>query len=212
VTNGSNRGRFVVLEGGDGSGKSTQAARLATWLREQGRTVVETFEPGAGAVGAVLRDVLLHGPEPVTPIAEALLMAADRAQHVATEIEPALARGDWVVCDRFVPSSLVYQGVVRGLGVEVVEELSVVATSGLTPDVVLLLDVSDAVADARRADARRAEESDVMEREDSEFHASVRAAYRELAPARGWVVVDADGDVDDVAELVRSAVAPLLAG
>jgi dTMP kinase len=212
VTNSSNRGRFVVLEGGDGSGKSTQAARLATWLREQGRTVVETFEPGAGAVGAVLRDVLLHGPEPVTPIAEALLMAADRAQHVATEIEPALARGDCVVCDRYVPSSLVYQGVVRGLGVEVVEELSVVATSGLTPDVVLLLDVSDAVADARRADARRAEESDVMEREDSEFHASVRAAYRELAPARGWVVVDADGDVDDVAELVRSAVAPLLAG
>ena len=124
------RGRFVVLEGGDGSGKSTQAARLAAWLRDRGLTVCETFEPGAGAIGAVIRELLLHGTEPVTPVTEALLMAADRAQHVATEIEPALARGDWVVCDRYVPSSLVYQGVVRGLGVEHVAALSDVATAG----------------------------------------------------------------------------------
>jgi dTMP kinase len=201
------RGRFVVLEGGDGSGKSTQSARLAGWLREQGRTVLETFEPGAGPTGAVLRELLLHGPETVTPVAEALLMAADRAQHVANEIAPALARGDWVVCDRYVPSSLVYQGVVRGIGVEVVEQLSVVATAGLAPDVVVFLDVSDAVADRRRAG-----ESDRLEREGGEFHASVRAAYRDLAPARGWVVVDADGDVDLVAARVRDVVAPLLAG
>lgn len=200
-------GRFVVLEGGDGSGKSTQSARLAAWLREQGCTVVETFEPGAGATGAVLRELLLHGPETVAPVAEALLMAADRAQHVATEIAPALARGEWVVCDRYVPSSLVYQGVVRGLGVDVVEQLSVVATAGLTPDLVVLLDVSDAVADARRAG-----ESDRLEREGGDFHASVRAAYRSLAPTRGWVVVDADGDVDQIAARVRDAVAPLLAG
>jgi dTMP kinase len=197
----------VVLEGGDGSGKSTQAARLATWLRGRGLTVVETFEPGAGPTGAVLRDLLLHGPEPVAPVTEALLMAADRAQHVAGEIEPALARGDWVVCDRYVPSSLVYQGVVRDLGVDVVEQLSAVATAGLAPDVVVLLDVSDDVAEARRAD-----ESDRLEREGSAFHASVRAAYRDLAPGRGWVVVDADGDVDAVAALVVDAVAPLLAG
>jgi dTMP kinase len=201
------RGRFVVLEGGDGSGKSTQARLLAEWLRREGVTVIETFEPGAGPVGAVLRDVLLHGPAPVTPVAEALLMAADRAQHVATEIEPALARGDWVVCDRYVPSSLVYQGVVRGLGVDVVEQLSAVATAGLAPHVVLLLDVSDAVAEERRAD-----ESDRLEREGSAFHASVRAAYRDLAPTRAWIVVDADGGVDEVAALVRDAVAPLLAG
>jgi len=200
-------GRFVVLEGGDGSGKSTQSARLAVWLREQGCTVVETFEPGAGATGAVLRELLLHGPETVAPVAEALLMAADRAQHVATEIAPALARGEWVVCDRYVPSSLVYQGVVRGLGVDVVEQLSVVATAGLTPDLVVLLDVSDAVADARRAGR-----SDRLEREGGDFHASVRAAYRNLAPTRGWVVVDADGDVDQIAARVRDAVAPLLAG
>lgn len=202
-----NRGRFVVLEGGDGSGKSTQAAALARWLRARGLDVVETFEPGAGPVGAVLRDVLLHGPEPVAPVAEALLMAADRAQHVGREIAPALERGEWVVCDRYVPSSLVYQGVVRGLGVDVVERLSDIATGGLAPDVVLLLDVSDPVAERRRAD-----ESDRLEREGGAFHASVRAAYRELAPSRGWVVVDADADVDTVAARVRDAVAPLLAG
>jgi dTMP kinase len=201
------RGRFVVLEGGDGSGKSTQAARLAAWLRGQGLTVVETFEPGSGPTGAILRDLLLHGPEAIAPMTEALLMAADRAQHVATEIEPALARGDWVVCDRYVPSSLVYQGVVRDLGVDVVEQLSAVATAGLAPDLVLLLDVSDDVAEQRRAD-----ESDRLEREGAEFHTSVRAAYRELAPARGWVVIDADGDVDTVAALVVDAVIPLLAG
>jgi dTMP kinase len=207
VNRSARPGRFVVLEGGDGSGKSTQAARLASWLRAQDVTVVETFEPGAGAIGAVLREVLLHGPEPVTPVAEALLMAADRAQHVATEIEPALGRGDWVVCDRYVPSSLVYQGVVRELGVGVVEALSTVATAGLVPDVVVLLDVSDAVAEHRRVDG-----SDRLEREGAPFHASVRAAYRDLAGERGWVVVDADADVDTVAARVRDAVAPLLAG
>jgi dTMP kinase len=201
------RGRFVVFEGGDGSGKSTQAARLATWLRNQGVTVVETFEPGAGETGAVLRELLLHGLEEMAPATEALLMAADRAQHVATEIEPALDRGDWVVCDRYVPSSLVYQGVVRGLGVDAVEQLSVVATGGCDPDVVVLLDVSDAVAETRRAG-----ESDRLEREGSDFHRSVRRAYRELAPARGWVVIDADGDIDAVEQAVRAAVAPLLAG
>ena len=129
----------------------------------------ETFEPGAGAIGAVIRELLLHGPEPVTPVAEALLMAADRAQHVATEIEPALARGDWVVCDRYVPSSLVYQGVVRGLGVEHVAALSDVATQGLTPDLVLVLDVADAVA-AGASGFR----PDRLEREGDDFHAAVR--------------------------------------
>jgi dTMP kinase len=205
------RGRFVVLEGGDGTGKSTQAARLAEWLRAQGCRVVETFEPGAGATGAVLRDLLLHGPEALAPVTEALLMAADRAQHVATEIEPALARGDWVVCDRYVPSSLVYQGVVRGLGVDAIEQLNAIATDGLAPDVVLLLDVSDDVADARRGHESRAGR-DRLEREGGEFHASVRAAYRDLAPARGWLVVDADADVGVVAERVCAAVVPLLAG
>src|SRR4029077_3961987 len=99
----------------------------------------------------VIRELLLHGTEAVTPVAEALLMAADRAQNGANEIEPALARGDWLVCDLYVPSSLVYQGVVRGLGVERVAALSDVATQGLTPDVVLELDVADESAAARQA-------------------------------------------------------------
>jgi dTMP kinase len=202
-----NRGRFLVVEGGDGSGKSTQAARLAAWLRTRGVTVLETFEPGAGPTGAVLRDVLLHGPEAIAPTTEALLMAADRAQHVATMIRPALERGEWVVCDRYVPSSLVYQGVVRELGVDVVEQLSRVAIDSLEPDLVVVLDVSDAVAEARRTG-----EADRLEREGSDFHQSVRVAYRELAAARGWGVVDADGPVDDVAARVGALVEPLLAG
>jgi dTMP kinase len=200
-------GRFVVLEGGDGSGKSTQARRLAAWLREEGITVVETFEPGAGPTGAVLREVLLHGPEPVAPRTEALLMAADRAQHVATVIGPALARGEWVVCDRYVPSSLVYQGVVRGLGVDVVAALSDVAVGTCRPDVVLVLDVSDAVAESRRRG-----EADRLEREGAEFHRSVRAAYRGLAPDFGWELIDADAERAVVTDRVRRAVAPLLAG
>ena len=136
----------------------------------------------------------------------------EKAEALAAEIEPALARGVWVVSDRYVPSSLVYQGVVRELGVEVVEQLSAVATAGLAPDVVVLLDVSDAVAEKRRAHARRTDDGDRLEREGSAFHASVRAAYRDLAPERGWIVVDADGEVEEVAELVVDAVAPLLAG
>jgi dTMP kinase len=201
------RGRFVVFEGGDGSGKSTQAARLAAWLRDRGLTVCETFEPGAGAIGAVIRELLLHGTELVTPVTEALLMAADRAQHVATEIEPALARGDWVVCDRYVPSSLVYQGVVRGLGVEHVAALSDVATQGLTPDVVLVFDVDDEIAAARQGS-----EPDRLEREGDDFHTAVRRAYRDLAPQYGWVIVDANGTVDEVAGRVRDALGPVLAG
>jgi len=200
-------GRFVVLEGGDGSGKSTQSRRLAAWLREQGVEVVETFEPGATDAGAAIRELLLHRPDPIDPVAEALLMAADRAQHVATVIRPALARGAWVLSDRFLPSSLVYQGVVRGLGVDAVAELNRMAVADVTPDLVVLLDVSDAVAEARRGSV-----SDRLEAEGAAFHASVRAAYRDLAPARGWVVVDANADLDDVTSALRDAVAPLLAG
>jgi dTMP kinase len=201
------RGRFVVLEGGDGSGKSTQAARLAARLRTQGLVVCETFEPGAGGAGTVIRNLLLHGPETIAPVAEALLMAADRAQHVATEIEPALARGEWVVCDRYVPSSLVYQGVVRGVGVDNVGRLNEIATGGLMPDVVVVLDVTDAVAEGRAGDA-----PDRLEREGPRFHSEVRRAYRDLAPEHGWVVVDGVGEVDEVARRVGAAVASLLAG
>jgi dTMP kinase len=200
-------GRFVVLEGGDGSGKSTQARRLASSLRERGVRVCETFEPGATPAGAVIRDLLLHHGAPIAETTEALLMAADRAQHVTDQIEPALAAGQWVVCDRYLPSSLVYQGVVRGLGVDVVEELNRAATARVAPDVVMVLDVPDAVAGARRASA-----ADRLESEGDAFHAAVRAAYRSLATTRGWAIVDGEGDVETVAARVWSHVEPLLAG
>jgi dTMP kinase len=197
-------GRFVVLEGGDACGKSTQVTRLAARLRAK-HDVVETFEPGATAAGRHIRALVLEGDEPLAPGAEALLMAADRSQHVAEIVRPALARGAWVVSDRYVPSSLAYQGVARGLGVEDLERLSAWATDGLDPDLVIVLDVPDEVA------ASRGSASDRMEREAEAFHARVRAAYRELAGPRGWVLVDGSGDVDTVAEKVWAVVEERLA-
>jgi dTMP kinase len=194
-------GVFIVLEGGDASGKSTQAQLLADRLRSRGRDVVETFEPGATQTGAAVRALLLDGDEPIDPTTEALLLAADRAQEVVDVIRPALARGADVVSDRYVPSSLAYQGVARGLGVEKVEKLNRWATGGLEPDVIVVLDVDDAVATSRR-DAP----GDRLERAGAEFHATVRDAYRALGAARGWVVLDGNSDADTVAELVWGAV------
>lgn len=199
------RGVFIVLEGGEGSGKSTQAAILARRLRGEPREVVETFEPGGTARGALLRSVLLHDETDLDPRAELLLLAADRAQHVSELIEPALERGAVVVCDRFSPSSLVYQGVARGLGVDEVEAIVGFASHGLEPDVVVVLDVSDSVALARLPEAR-----DRFERAGAEFHAAVRGAYRDLAALRGWVVVAGAADPETVAAAVWEAVAPHL--
>ncbi|MGZ6993751.1 MAG: dTMP kinase [Acidimicrobiia bacterium] len=201
------RGRFVVLEGGDGSGKSTQVPRLADWLRGHfSIEVVVTREPGGTRLGGALRALVLEGEDSVDPVAEALLMAADRAQHVAEVIRPALARGAWVLSDRHVPSSLVYQGIVRGLGVEAIETVNTWATGGLTPDLVVVLDVSDDIAAGRRPGA-----PDRLEREGEDFHAGVRAAYRDLALERGWCVVDGSGSPETVADRVTAAVTDCLA-
>lgn len=197
-------GNFVVLEGGDGSGKSTQRDLLVAWLRESGIDAVATLEPGGTALGGSLRQLLLDG-HAVAPRAEALLMAADRAQHIADVIAPALARGAWVVSDRHVPSSLVYQGVVRGLGVEAVDALSVFAADGLVPDLVIVLDVDDATAEQRRSPS-----ADRMEREGLEFHKQVRSAYRQLAEANGWTVVDGGAAPERVAERIRAVLKPLV--
>lgn len=191
-------GRFIVLEGADGVGKSTQALRLAQRLREEGRQVVTTFEPGATPVGSRIRELVLG--EPLDPRAEALLIAADRAQHVAEVVRPALQRGIDVVSDRFVPSSLAYQGVARGLGVEEIWELSDWATGGLEPDLVIVLDAHEDVVRTRRAGPE-----DRLEREGSAFHNRVFGAYRELAEHHGWVLVDASRSPDDVAESVWEA-------
>jgi dTMP kinase len=198
-------GRFVVVEGGEGVGKSTQVARLAATLRASGREVVVTFEPGDTKSGAELRAVLLHAEVALDARAELLLMLADRAQHVAEVIRPAVERGAVVVCDRYSPSTLAYQGVARGLGADEVERLSRWAAGAVEPDVVIVLDLPDAIAETRVSADR-----DRFERAGSEFHARVRAAYRELAPARGWVLVDADGSPDAVAARVRDAVAPIV--
>ena len=196
---------FVVVEGGEGAGKSTQVALLAEWLRAQGREVVVTYEPGDTKTGAAMRAVLLHADAPIDPRAELLLMLADRAEHVAEVIRPALARGAVVVCDRYTPSTLAYQGVARGLGVEEVERLSRWAANGLEPDAVVVLDLPDVVAEARVAADR-----DRFERAGERFHARVRAAYRALAADRGWIVVDAGGSPADVAARVQAAVAPVI--
>jgi dTMP kinase len=200
-------GAFVVLEGGDASGKSTQARLLADRLRSAGREVVETFEPGATEAGAAIRTLLLDGDGPVDPTAEALLLAADRAQEVADVIRPALARGADVVSDRFVPSSLAYQGVGRGLGVEKVEKLNRWATGGLAPDLVVVLDIDEAVAASRRAGP-----GDRLERAGDEFHAAVRDAYRRLAVERAWIVLDGNAEVEVVGarvwEVVRDRFGP----
>ncbi|HEX4490792.1 MAG TPA: dTMP kinase [Acidimicrobiia bacterium] len=204
---GSARGAFIVLEGGEGSGKSTQARLLAARVLASGFEVVETFEPGGTPRGAALRAALLDDDTPLDAHAELLMMAADRAQHVAEVVAPALARGAVVVCDRFSPSTLAYQGVGRGIGVDVVDAIDALVVRDARPDVVIVLDVPDAVARARRPDAR-----DRLERAGDEFHSVVRAAYRDLAAARGWIVVDGSAEPPAVAELVWSAVAPHLPG
>lgn len=201
----SGRGRFIVLEGGDATGKSTQALILARRLREAGRDVVTTFEPGATRIGERLRELVLG--EQVDARAEALLIAADRAQHVAEVVRPALDRGTDVVSDRFVPSSLAYQGVARGLGVEEVWRLSAWATGELQPDLVVVLDTHEDVIRTRKRGP-----DDRLEREGSAFQQRVLGAYRELSRLHGWVLVDAHGGVDEVADRVWTVVEEELGG
>ena len=197
-------GVFVVLEGGDGCGKSTQVKRLVSRLGDLGREVVATREPGATENGAAIR-LLVLGGDHLDPRAEALLIAADRAEHVAEVIRPALERGAVVVSDRYVPSSLAYQGVARGLGVDEIARLSEWATGGLAPDIVIVLDVP-----AREAAGRRAGPEDRMEREPDSFREVVNQGYRDLAVRFGWTVVDGSAPVEEVANHIWAAVRPLV--
>ncbi len=189
---------FVTLEGPDGCGKSTQAGLLRAALAAEGREVVRTREPGGTALGERIRELLLDGPA-MSPWAEATLFAASRAEHVDEVIMPALERGADVVCDRYVDSSLAYQGIGRGLGVEEVLELNLRATHGLLPDATFLLLVSPETAAARSG------ETDRLEREGGDFRVRVDAAYRELAsrfPER-IVVVDGERPPDEIAEEIH---------
>jgi dTMP kinase len=195
-------GRFIALEGGEGSGKSTQASLLADDLG-----ALATFEPGDTALGVGIRAVLL---DPATAAlddrAEALLMAADRAQHVAEIIRPALAAGRHVVCDRYTASSIAYQGYGRGLPTEWIAKLSAWATGGLAPDLTVLLDVPAEVAATRLSG-----KPDRFESAGDAFHQRVLDGYRELAADPTWVIVDGTGSVEEVAVAVRAAVRDRLA-
>ncbi|MBM6547193.1 dTMP kinase [Janibacter sp. YIM B02568] len=179
-------GLFVAFEGGDGAGKSTQVELLAGWLRDQGREVVVTRQPGGTALGQQLRDLVLHGGH-MSPRAEALIFAADKAQHVAEVIAPALARGAVVITDRYTDSSVAYQGAGRDLGHAEVHDLQMWAVGDLMPDVTVVVDIT-----AEEGRRRRDEVHDRMESEDDGFHEAVRSHF--LAMARGaparYLVVD----------------------
>ncbi|WP_426567226.1 dTMP kinase [Angustibacter sp. McL0619] len=199
-------GRFVAFEGGDGAGKSTQVRLLGEWLGEHGHTPLLTREPGATDAGAKMRDVLLHGGD-LSPRAEALLFAADRAHHVETVVRPALYRGEIVVTDRFADSSIAYQGTGRDLGTAEVAQLSRWATEGLVPDLTIVLDVEPDTGRSRRAD-----EHDRLEQEPDDFHARVRERFLALAqraPSR-YLVVDAALGPQEIHRRVVQRLAPVL--
>jgi dTMP kinase len=203
------RGLFVVFEGGEGAGKSTQVRLLAEALRRAGRDVVVTREPGATQTGAQIRRLLLNG-EPLSPRSEALLYAADRAHHVASIVRPALARGAIVISDRYVDSSLAYQGAGRTLPVQEVAWLSSWATGGLKPDLTVLLDLDPAVG-LRRAESRGAGH-DRLESESQTFHERVRLGFLDLAAADSgrYLVLDAEREPAQIAEVVLERVQDLL--
>jgi dTMP kinase len=194
------RGRLIAVEGIDGCGKSVQASHLASALG-----ALCTFEPGATALGAVLRRLVLStdGPSSVER-AEALLLAADRAQHVAEVIEPALASGSWVVTDRYNGSTLAYQGWGRGLAVEGLRELTSWAAGGVEADLSVLIDVPVGVARERLESTR----PDRLEALDPDFHQRVRDGFLALADTdrAGWVVVDGSPGIDRVAMAVLTSV------
>ncbi len=201
-------GLFITLEGGDGSGKSTQMALLTAFLAERGETVVESREPGGTDLGLELRNIVLHRRGHIAPRAEALLYAADRAHNIATKVRPAIAEGSIVVQDRYLDSSIAYQGAGRVLDADEVRFLSTWATEGLLPDLTILLDLDPAVGRARIAGG----EYDRLEEEVDEFHVRVREAYLALATAepQRFLVLDASLPVDELAVSIRTRVSALL--
>ncbi len=206
----SDRGAFVVFEGPEGAGKSTQATRLAARLRAAGHDVLETREPGGSPAGERIRDLLLDATVDLGAEAEFLLYAAARAEHVRTRVRPALEAGRTVVCDRFAASSVVYQGHARGLDVAWVRSVNAVATGGLTPDATVLLDLP---ADQGLARAARRGAPDRLEAGGAAFHARVRDGFlAEAARAGDWIVVDATPSEPAVADAVWTGLAATLDG
>jgi dTMP kinase len=202
------RGVLIAFEGGEGAGKSTQARLLAIWLREQGYDVVSTHEPGATKIGMRLRALLLDTAHTgLSPRAESLMYAADRAEHVSAVIRPALERGAIVVTDRYVDSSLAYQGAGRRLPVREIADLNKWATGGLSPDLTILLDLSPAAGLGRRERS-----ADRLEAEPAEFHQRVRGGFLALAEAEPgrYLVLDATRSSSDISREIQDRIRQLL--
>jgi len=203
---------FIAFEGGDGAGKSTQAARLAGALEARGLTVLRTREPGGTPIGEKLRSLVLeHGHGHIDAHTEALIFAASRAAHASQVIRPALERGEVVLTDRYIDSSVAYQGAGRDLGTDAVRSINEWATSGLQPDLTVLLDVHPADGRSRRTAGDAAE--DRLESEADEFHARIRQAFLDLAASRpdSYLVLEAQQSVDDLAAQILDRVDQLLA-
>lgn len=203
-------GLFITFEGGDGSGKTTQINLLATWLEAQGQTVVLTREPGGTDLGVELRNIVLHRKGFIAPRAEALLYAADRSHHIHSLVRPALERGEVVVQDRYLDSSVAYQGAGRVLDPEEVRELSLWATEHLMPHLTVLLDVPASVAKARQAQTER--EYDRLEAEAEDFHTRVRESYLSLAAAEPerFLVVNGELPIEEIHQSIITKVSDLL--
>jgi len=200
-------GSFIVFEGGEGAGKSTQEALLAQWLQSHGQTVVRTREPGGTPAGEAIRTVLLSNEYTgLTDRAEALLFAAARGEHAAQVIRPALKSGAIVVCDRYLDSSVAYQGYGRDLGADYVRNLSLWATQDLVPNLTVLLDVDPTVG------LSRVQSPDRLESEPIGYHQRVRQAFIDIAESdpQRYLVIDANQDKDSIAEQIRRRVAGLL--
>jgi dTMP kinase len=212
VTITNSPGLFIAFEGGDGAGKSTQAALLAEALESRGLTVLRTREPGGTPIGEKLRSLVLdHGHGHIDAHTEALIFAASRAAHASQVIRPALERGEVVLTDRYIDSSVAYQGAGRDLGADAVRSLNEWATSGLQPDLTVLLDVDPAVGRRRRTAGAAAE--DRLESEADEFHATIRDAFLELAASRPdtYLVLPAHLPVPDLAARILTSVESMLA-
>jgi len=203
-------GLFISFEGIDGVGKSTQIDLLIKHLDELGRKSIRTLEPGGTDLGVEIRHLLLHRKGEVAPRAEALLYAADRAHHVATKVRPALAEGTDVIIDRYLDSSVAYQGAGRELDSNEVRNLSLFAVQGLLPHLTILLDLDAAASLARRS--KTGEEPDRLEREKVEFFEAVRQGYLDLAAAEPerFFVVDARQTIEEMAAQIRVRVDQLI--
>lgn len=204
-------GLFISFEGGEGSGKTTQIRALADHLARTGIDCLITREPGGSPGAEIIRDLVLRGAvDRWTPMTEALLLAASRAEHVARTIKPALAAGRWVLCDRFADSSIAYQGAARGVGVDKVAALQKLVLDGFTPDLTFFLDIAPEIglARARAREAGRADAEDRFERMDISLHTALRQAFLDLAARESQriILLNADQDIEALQAEIRARI------